>query len=153
MVNDNTHMDDKETLHRRARLRELIDHCFNGSRNELVDHITLRTQKRPNEGEISGLKKDNGPRSFGDKKAKVLSEQIGLHRRWFDFPIGTNLQKDQWLADLSGTIPNATPDEIAQAFENGTKEKQEALTLLARLPDSETATLLPLLKSILSKYE
>lgn len=89
-------MDDKETLNRRARLRELIQHCFEGNAMRLLDHIEGRTGVRPNQGEISGLQKNNGSRSFGDKKAKTLTEQIGLHRRWFDLALGTNLDPRDW---------------------------------------------------------
>lgn len=93
-------MDDKETLHRRARLRELIRECFADEQKHLLEHIRTRTGKLPNQGEISTLCKNNGPRSFGDKKAKKLTEQIGLNRRWFDMPLGSNLAKDQWQSDL-----------------------------------------------------
>lgn len=48
---------------------------------------------------------------------------------------------------------SATPTEIAAAFTEGSSEKREALTLLARLPDTEAAAILPLIKSILTKYE
>lgn len=146
-------MDDKETLHRRSRLRELVNVCFLGSRSELVSHIEERTKKKPNEGELSGLQKDNGPRSFGDKKARTLCEQIGLHRRWFDMPLGANLDRERWLDGHGGFPSEATPAEIATAFTEGSNEKREALTLLARLPDVEAAAILPLIKSILTKYE
>lgn len=105
-------MDDKETSNRRVRLRELIQTAFNGSLEELLRFIELRTGKRPNQGEMSALQKPEG-KSFGDKKAKVLTEQIGLHRRWFDAQPGTNLGRDQWLAD-----PNAfsTDDSFFNAY-------------------------------------
>lgn len=61
----------------------------------------------------------------------------------------SNLYPD-WLGDYD---PKATPAEIADSFKNGSSEKKEALTLLARLPDAEAATILPILKTILSKYE
>lgn len=89
-------MDDRETLHRRARLRELIDHCFDGTIARLADHIRSNSGKNPNQAELSTLRKDNGPRSFGDKKAKNLAEQVGLHRRWFDMPLGYNLDRHLW---------------------------------------------------------
>lgn len=89
-------MDDKETLNRRARLRELVASCFDGKDTNLLDHIETRTGKRPNQGEISGLQKDHGPRPFGDKKAKNLTDQVGLQRYWFDLPLGSNLDRDQW---------------------------------------------------------
>lgn len=92
-------MDDHETLHRRARLRELIATCFGGKDANLLEHIARRTGKRPNQGELSGLQKDNGGRSFGDKKAKTLTEQIGLSRRWFELPCGANLNPPQWQAE------------------------------------------------------
>lgn len=89
-------MDDNETLLRRARLRELIDSCFDGSVTKLIDFIGARTGKRPNQGEMSALKKDHG-KSFGDKKAKKITEQVGLSRTWFSMPLGSHLTKDQWL--------------------------------------------------------
>lgn len=92
-------MDDRETLHRRARLRELIDHCFDGTIARLADHIRNNSGKTPNQAELSTLRKDNGPRSFGDKKAKILAEQVGLHRRWFDLPLGCNLDRHLWAAN------------------------------------------------------
>lgn len=91
-------MDDLETKHRRMRLAELVNSCFAGEQVRLLQHIRARTGKEPNQGEISGLMKlDNPSRSFGDKKAKTLTEQIGLHRRWFDFPLGSNLPVDRWM--------------------------------------------------------
>jgi len=91
-------MDDAETLNRRARLRELISFCFNNKDEDLRQFIKERTDKLPNQGELSAIQKDHG-KSFGDKKAKVLTEQIGLHRRWFDFTLGTNLDQGSWLLD------------------------------------------------------
>ncbi|MFT0533966.1 S24 family peptidase [Castellaniella hirudinis] len=90
-------MDDADTRNRRARLRELIAHCFDGRDAALLDHIERRTGKRPNQGELSGLQKDHGPRSFGDKKARTLAEQIGLNRYWFDMTTGARLAQDEWL--------------------------------------------------------
>lgn len=93
-------MDDEETRRRRMRLAELINEAFCGEQARLLAHIRERTGKQPNQGEISGLiKLDNSARSFGDKKARTLTEQIGLHRRWFDFPLGSNLTREQWLHD------------------------------------------------------
>lgn len=58
-------------------------------------------------------------------------------------------------ADTLNKAPgdDATPAEIAHAFETGSPGKREALTLLARLPDDEAEAILPLIRSILSKYE
>lgn len=91
----NSAMDDIETSNRRARLRELISFCFNGNQENLLAFIETRTNKRPNQGELSAIQKNDG-KSFGDKKAKALTEQIGLHRRWFDFPVGTNTNQYEW---------------------------------------------------------
>jgi len=99
-------MDDRETLHRRARLRELIAICFEGKDANLLDHIQRKTGKRPNQGEMSGLQKDHGSRSFGDKKAKTLTEQVGLHRRWFDFGLGCNLAQSEWTSEESMPRPS-----------------------------------------------
>jgi phage repressor protein C with HTH and peptisase S24 domain len=95
-------MDDKETLHRRARLRELVSFCFDNKPANLLRHISDKTGKPANQGELSALMKDDGGKSFGDKKAKTLTLQIGLFRRWFDFPIGSNLQKAQWMSPAPG---------------------------------------------------
>lgn len=46
-----------------------------------------------------------------------------------------------------------TPADIAHAFEQGSAGKRDAITLLARLPDAEAEAILPLIRSILSKYE
>lgn len=55
---------------------------------------------------------------------------------------------------LDGSVSNPmTPAEIAAAFEAGSPGKQEALTLLARLPEAEAEAILPLIRSILAKYE
>lgn len=89
-------MDDKETLNRRARLRELIACEFESNDQNLLRFIAQKTGKMPNQGELSSIQKDNG-KSFGDKKAKKLTEQIGLHRRWFDLPVGTNVKRSEWL--------------------------------------------------------
>lgn len=92
-------MDDFETLNRRARLRELIAVCFEGNSANLIRFIEQKTNKRPNQGELSSIQKDNGGKPFADKKARNLTLQIGLHRRWFDMPLGTNVQREQWLLD------------------------------------------------------
>lgn len=85
-------MDDSETLHRRARLRELVKVRFGGEQKALLAHILSRTGKAANQGELSLLTRDNSGKSFGDKKARTLTEQIGLDRRWFDMPIGVTDQ-------------------------------------------------------------
>lgn len=110
-------MDDAETLLRRARLRELVEHCFGGKQAALVRHIEARTGKRPNQGEISLLMKDHSPaKSFGDKKARRLCEQIGLSRRWFEMPLGSALQRHEW--DLvQDAEPLAAPDLQGAAME------------------------------------
>jgi len=93
-------MDDPETLHRRARLRELITVCFDDLDKNLLDYIHMRTGKRPNQGELSSLQQDHG-KSFGDKKARTFTEQIGLHRRWFEFPMGVHLDQTDWMKPYS----------------------------------------------------
>lgn len=107
-------MDDEETRHRRLRLGELVEACFGGEQKALRQHIAARTKKEPNQGEISGLLKlDNSARSFGDKKAKNLTDQIGLHRRWFDMPLGANLRREQWLSE--SVIGRAAAEDVAHA--------------------------------------
>lgn len=126
-------MDDTETLHRRARLRELVDGAFDGTLARLVDHIHAKTGKLPNQAELSTLRRDNGPRSFGDKKAKTLTEQIGLHRRWFDFPIGTNIERTDWLRDFYGD--DATASEADRLRGHDVSEKS---TLILEHSSSNT---------------
>lgn len=90
------HMDDKHTLNRRARLRELIREQFDGEQKKLLDHITKTTGKKANQGEISGLANDNSGRSFGEKKGRTLAEQIGLPCDWFEWPAGATLPLEGW---------------------------------------------------------
>lgn len=105
-------MDDEETRHRRLRLGELVEACFGGEQKALRQHIAARTKKEPNQGEISWLLKlDNSARSFGDKKAKNLTDQIGLHRRWFDMPLGANLRREQWLSE--SVTSRAVAEDVA----------------------------------------
>lgn len=98
-ANDNGRMDNEETLNRRARFRELLRECFSDSRKALAEHIKSRGHE-PNLTELSNLKKDHGPRSFADKKAGMLAHEIGLNRRWFDMPLGSNLEKSHWMDNL-----------------------------------------------------
>lgn len=105
-------MDDAETLHRRARLRELVLHAFGNKDANLLAHIERRTGSKANQGELSALQKDHGSRSFGDKKAKTLTRQIGLDRHWFAMPIGTALDPTEWNQEGdtgSPAIPAALP--------------------------------------------
>ena len=105
-------MDTPDTLNRRARLRELIQHCFENHQAALLKHIESRTGKPHNQGEMSAIQRDHGGKSFGDKKAQALAKSIGLSRYWFDLPLGTNIDRADWLAaapiDASG---NALPPE------------------------------------------
>lgn len=100
-------MDDRETANRRARLRELVEVCFNDRLVDLQAHIRLHSGTEANQGELSALRKPNSSKSFGDKKAKTLASQIGLHRRWFDLPVGTNTARNEWLREPSGFIDAA----------------------------------------------
>ena len=112
-------MDDAETLHRRARLRELIDHCFGGRLVDFAKYIEQRTNKPTNVGELSALRKDHSGRSFGDKKAKTLVEQIGLHRQWFSMPMGTNVDQDMWLVGpTSGYQVKPSDDRLRLALQD-----------------------------------
>lgn len=104
-------MDDNETLLRRARLRELIDKCFGGVDKNLLDFIERKTGKRPNQGEFSSLKKDGG-KSFGDKKARTITEQVGLHRQWFSMPLGSCVEKQHWLSPSPDTTSAFKPAEF-----------------------------------------
>lgn len=125
-------MDDTETLHRRARLRELIDVCFGtkDGQKKLLDHIEDRTGKRPNQGELSGLCTDHG-KSFADKKARTLTLQIGLHRRWFDAPLGVNLSREDWeKSPYLSLLDTSKPVESVSHLPNTT----EAPPVAGRVP-------------------
>lgn len=148
-VIDNSTMDDKETLNRRARLRELIATCFDGKDAALLDHIQKRTGKRPNQGELSGLQKDHGARSFGDKKAKTLTEQIGLHRRWFEFGPGENIEQIHWMAEEiwkdeedglamfgDATFRTVAAEDVAEYVGRAPKPHMIAVTGLAQLGEN-----------------
>lgn len=104
-------MDDSETLHRRARLRELVKVRFGGEQKSLLSHILSRTGKAANQGELSLLMKDHSGKSFGDKKARTLTEQIGLDRRWFEQQLGTGLEPHD---KAPVTSPQAAPYPCAQ---------------------------------------
>ncbi|MDB5813495.1 MAG: hypothetical protein JWN23_612 [Rhodocyclales bacterium] len=101
-------MDDLETRHRRARLRELIDVGFDQKLVNLLRFIEQRTGTAPNQGELSALKRENSGKSFGDKKARTLTEQIGLDRRWFDEPMGSGLERFRSDAMTYETIAAAS---------------------------------------------
>lgn len=105
-----TTMDDAETLHRRARLRELVAVPFKGSLKDLRAHIKKRAGVDANQGELSALQSDKGHKAFGDKKAKTLTEQIGLPRQWFAMPLGQMLQIDQWETPTSGATDTPALD-------------------------------------------
>lgn len=73
---------------------------------------------------------------MGEDFARDIERILGLHRGYLD--------------DSGDSM---TPADVAAAFESGSEGKREALTLLAKLPDGEAETILPLIRSILSKYE
>lgn len=106
-------MDDADTLHRRARLRELISACFDGKDVLLLDYIESKTGKRPNQGELSGLKKDHGSRSFAAKKAATLEAQIGLPRFWFTAPLGNLLDRHEWGLIQQHPVANLAQEPTA----------------------------------------
>ncbi len=136
-------MDDLETLNRRARLRELIEQCFGCRLIDLLRHIEQRTGKMPNQGELSALQKDNGGKSFGDKKARALAEQIGLHRRWFDFPVGVNLEQGRWQSDLLLPADIQGVDQAAQFPDNkkGGKNMPKLASVSCLAPRTDLATI------------
>lgn len=130
-------MDDAETLHRRMRLRELIQRCFDNRLTDLLTHIQGRTGKAANQGELSALQKDHGPKSFGDKKAKRLTEQIGLHRHWFAMPAGTHLDRGEWMAPPPTLASSSDVNELAAVVDrltsSGKMQPQELQNLIAML--------------------
>jgi len=111
-------MDDKETLNRRARLRELVLECFNNRDADILRHIENRTGKKPNQGEFSAIQRDHGGKPFGDKKAKNLTEQIGLHRSWFNMPVGSNIDPLTWMNEIVHTDHSKSINEpVEYAFD------------------------------------
>lgn|SRR5574343_167954 len=95
--------DDATTAHRRARLRELV-RCFGGQIG-LIKMISERSNKEPNQGELSALAKDNSGKSFREVKARNLEKLSGLPTGWFDLPLGTDLP----APDAPGTHQCAEP--------------------------------------------
>lgn len=77
-----------------------------------------------------------GGRWMGEEFARDIERILNLPRGYLD-----------------NSGDTMTPADVAAAFESGSAGKQEALTLLAKLPDGEAETILPLIRSILSKYE
>ena len=90
-------MHDSETLHRKARLRELVG--IFGSQSALMQRIKLMTGTEVNQGELSSLCRDEAKKSFGYKKAGKLAEQVGLPRTWFEMPLGSMLNRSEWTAE------------------------------------------------------
>ena len=109
----NTWMDDPETLNRRARLRELIRECFHDNMAELLRHIEANTGSPHNAGEMSAISRPNGGKPFGDVKARNLTKAIGLHRRWFDMPEGSNIRRSEWRNDFH---PAYTGNQVTLAY-------------------------------------
>jgi hypothetical protein len=133
-------MDDAETLHRRARLRELVKHAFGDTDAALLAHIERRTGKKANQGEISTLQKDHSGRSFGDKKARTLTLQVGLPRDWFSLPLGTALHPDDWKQHSTASQHAA---EASPAWPPGSKRISltEAIETIAKtLADADHGT-------------
>ena len=60
---------------RRQRLRQLIEDRYGGRQSALVEEIGI------NQGELSGLLR---LKSFGEKKARSLEDQLGLPAKWLD---------------------------------------------------------------------
>lgn len=138
-VNNNLGMDDEEMLHRRARLRELVEVAFGGRTVDLLAHIKARTGKDANSGELSSLQKDHGPKSFGDKKARTLTAQIGLHRHWFSQPMGCNIDSKQWMLDASGRPEAKDIEELGEVIFR--------LTSSGKMTQSELDTMIAMLKA------
>ena len=113
---------------RRENLRHVVDRDFGGKAGRLADAVK---RPRPNISQVL-----SGVRSFGETLARDIERILGLPRNYLD--------------DMGDSM---TPADVAAAFESGSEGKREALTLLAKLPDGEAETILPLIRSILSKYE
>lgn len=125
----NTRMDIHDI--RKARLNELIDLAFAGNQLAFAKKTGI---KAPQVNRwLSDTASDT--RNITEASARKIEELCGKPRGWLDHD------------------ESATPEEIATAFSGGKESKRELLTLVARLPDSETETLLPLVRSILAKYE
>jgi hypothetical protein len=142
-------MDDAETLHRRARYRELLRECFSDSPSKLLNHIAARGFKA-NQGEISALKKDGSSKSFGDVKARVLAEQIGLHRRWFDWPLGAHLERQRWALPLS---QDEAPQQEADPVSMLPTEEQSLITAYRLASEETRENMLALASNVLARQK
>lgn len=96
-------VDKAQTRNRRLRLKELVDSQFGGEQKALLEHMRLRghTHSQP---ELSSLMKIDGPKSFGEEKARALAEKIGLGALWFDCPLGSYLERYNWQAPASPDV-------------------------------------------------
>lgn len=111
-------MDTPETANRRLRLRELVDKCFNGTLADVLRHIKSRTDKGTSQSELSGLLI---AKSFGERKAAKLADDIGLHRKWFEMPSGTNLDISEWMKDAPTEVDAGLDPLICRSFALGCK--------------------------------
>jgi hypothetical protein len=111
-----------ETLHRRARLRELVRELFDGKLKNLCAHIDSRHHdglsiKKANNGELSALQEDNSTKkSFGDKRGYNLAEQIGLPRNWFELPLGSHLLLSSYMQTAPIQAEYADPPKGVSAM-------------------------------------
>ncbi len=126
-----THTLDRPAVaHRRARLRELIDHRFDGRQVALVDHVAAMAEKHLNQGLLSSLVKNNSAKAFGEKLAASLAVDCGLPANWFDLPMGTLLDVrfgaeyaepqpipgDPHIRQIMALLADADPTVRAQAL-------------------------------------
>lgn len=64
---------------RRLKLQHLIDTAFGGSQASFIAKTDI------NQGELSGLLRN---KSFGEKKARKIEQQVGVNSGYLDSPIG-----------------------------------------------------------------
>lgn len=101
-------MDTESTMEvRRNRLRQLIDQKFGRSQAKMVAAIGI------NAGELSGLLRS---KSFGEKKARHLEQQMGLPRGYFDQTESYQPTKKRLLAKAEFILAQGNEAQI-QAVE------------------------------------
>ena len=92
---------------RRQRLQQIIDEMFGGSQAKFIEKTEI------NQGELSGLLKQ---KSFGEKKARKIEQQIGLAAGYLD-TLGEPLELDQGakqLLDVYNRLPQPLQHIIIQ---------------------------------------
>lgn len=74
--------------HRKARLRELVDHCCD---RKIADFAKRIGRADSYVGRMLYPPEKAGSKPIGDKLMRVIEHEFGLARAWFDMPLGTRL--------------------------------------------------------------